>query len=150
MPRPLGEKGITPVIAIILLMIIAVAAATLTYIWVVGYVQTSLPSSSIALGERLKFEAASLRKNTQWTFTGVVRNIGDTSITIDAAYLLDGDGKTFVAEASGFSSVTLDPGEAKTITADFGTSGVEAGRVYVVKVVTTQGTEAAVKVKART
>ncbi|RLE66077.1 MAG: type IV pilin, partial [Thermoprotei archaeon] len=35
-----NKRGVSPVIAVLLLIVIAVAAAVLTYLWVLGYIGT--------------------------------------------------------------------------------------------------------------
>jgi len=142
------KRGVSPVIAVLLLVVITVAAAVLVYIWLVGFMQSQTTTTgTTALGEKLKFEAVSLKDNGR--FEAYVRNIGDANVTIVAIYLLGSDGQTVIeAEYTGFTSVTIKVGEAKKITYDFTDENVDANKVYVVKLVTNLGTEFTVKVKA--
>ena len=53
----MNKKGISPVIATLLLIIIAVAAAILTYLWVTGYIGTLQQQGGVEnLQERIKIE----------------------------------------------------------------------------------------------
>ena len=142
------KRGVSPVIAVLLLVVITVAAAVLVYVWLVGFMQSQTSTTGeTALGEQLKFEAVSLK--TDGSFEAYVRNIGDRDIRIVAFYLLEADGRTVVeADYTGVTAVTIPVNEAKKITHDFDTNPTE-GRVYVVKLVSNMGTEFAVRVKVK-
>ncbi|MEM4790228.1 MAG: archaellin/type IV pilin N-terminal domain-containing protein, partial [Thermofilum sp.] len=59
------RKGISPVIATLLLIVIAVVAAVLTYIWVTGYMGTLSPREvPEQLKERIKIDAVSYDTTT--------------------------------------------------------------------------------------
>ena len=133
------RRGISPVIAVLLLIVIAVAAAVLTYIWVVGYMGSlQQQSGTQQLQERIKIEAV---KYADTTLTIYVRNIGEVDVTISAAYLINASG-TVIASNTGLT-VDLDPGQVSGDN-DVQIKNVDlsAGATYTVKVVTDKGTEA--------
>ncbi len=138
------RRGISPVIAVLLLIVIAVAAAVLTYIWVVGYMGSlQQQSGAEQLQEKIKIEAVSYSDNT---LTIYVRNIGDVRVNITAAYLIGPQG-TVIASNLGLGDgkgVVLAPGQVSSngdITISV-TGGLDPGTTYTVKVVTEKGTEA--------
>jgi len=59
------RAGVSPVIATLLLIVIAVAAAVLAYIWIIGYQGTLTQQASTAqLQERIKIEAVEYTMGT--------------------------------------------------------------------------------------
>jgi len=132
----MNRKGISPVIAVLLLVIIAVAAAILTYLWVLGYIGTvQREGGTEALQERIKIEGVDISGNY---LVGVyVRNVGDVEATVNAIYLIDPTGDSRLIFTS---SRTLDPGVVIRIPVS--STYLSVGTTYVVKAVTTSGTEA--------
>ena len=138
----MNRKGISPIIAVLLLVIIAVAAAVLTYLWVLGYIGTvQQQGGTQPLQERIKIEGVEVAGNG--TLTAVyVRNIGDINANISTIYLIEPTGS--IKGVDWDIKEVLAPGEIKRIgvSADEGDFSVDVGETYVVKVVTAQGAEA--------
>ena len=142
----MNRKGISPIIAVLLLVIIAVAAAVLTYLWVLGYIGTvQQQGGTQSLQERIKVEGIEVEGGS---ITDVyIRNIGDVNANISTIYLVEPSGS--VKGVCDKIWLELAPGQLNSvaITGDCGsTSGdfsVEVGETYVVKVVTASGAEAA-------
>lgn len=132
------RKGVSPVIATLLLIVIAVAAAVLAYIWVTGYMGTlQAQAGAQQVQERIKIEGVTI--STQGIIQTVyVRNIGDTQVKIAAVYLLDSGGSVLGKIEQ---TTTLSPESATTISATT-LPTVTAGKTYIIKVVTARGTEA--------
>ncbi|QOJ78904.1 flagellar biosynthesis protein FlaG [Infirmifilum lucidum] len=133
------RRAISPVIATLLLIVIAVAAAVLAYIWIIGYQGTlTQQASAQQLQEKIKIEAVSYSADTN-TLSVYVRNIGDISVTIASAYVLNPSG-TAIATTDFTSNNELQPGQLL----GFSITGVslQPGYTYVAKVVTKSGTEA--------
>ncbi|MEM1545006.1 MAG: archaellin/type IV pilin N-terminal domain-containing protein, partial [Candidatus Methanomethylicia archaeon] len=86
--KKLNRKGVSPVIATLLLILIAVAAAVLVYMWVTGYVRTTATGGE-EMAERIKIEAVSVSSSA---LTAYVRNVGDVTATIGAIYVIDRSG----------------------------------------------------------
>ena len=129
------RTGVSPVIATLLLIVIAVAAAVLAYIWIIGYQGTLTQQASTAqLQERIKIEAV---QYSSGTLTVYVRNIGDVNVDIDALYVLDKTG-TIIGNSTGVG-LTLTPGQ---VNSDTVSATLNSGETYTVKAVTTKGTEA--------
>ena len=131
------RRGISPVIAVLLLIVIAVAAAILTYVWISGYVGTlQAQAGAQQLQERIKIDGVEIRDNK---ITGVyVRNIGDVEVTIDAVYVLDTSGNILGATIG--VGATITAAGASHITS-VSSPTLQEGHTYIVKVVTTRGTE---------
>jgi len=120
-----------------LLIVIAVAAAVLAYIWIIGYQGTlTQQASAQQLQERIKIEAV---EYSAGTLTVYVRNIGDIKVDIAAAYLINASG-IVIASNTAISGVSLNPGQLDSV--QISNVTLESGKTYVVKVVTAKGTEA--------
>jgi len=142
----LDRRGVSPVIAVLLLIVITVAAAVLVYIWLIGFMQSQTTTTgSTALGEELKFEAAALFTNG--TFRAYIRNVGDTAIKIVTIYLLDADGQKFYQKYDFTTPIKIDVNQVKEVAVRFSVS-ITGGKVYVVKLVSSIGTEFTIKLKA--
>jgi len=127
----MDRRGVSPVIAVLLLIVIAVTAAVLTYLWVLGYMGTlQQQGGTQQLQEKIKIEAVN-------ETTVFVRNIGDVSVTVDAIYVLNASG--VIARSTGLGT-TIDPGLVQSLSLP--TVSFEDGVTYIVKVVTEKGTEA--------
>lgn len=134
-------KGISPVIGVLLLIIIAVSSVMLTYFWVSSYMgQLNAASSPAALQEKIKIEAVEYRPSYN-TLAIWVRNIGDVRVRIYGAYLIDHTGTVIRYRTDWYHD--LNPGEVydywlrPVYPAD-----LRDGETYIVKIVTTKGTEA--------
>ena len=129
------RKAVSPVIATLLLILIAVAAAVLVYVWVTGYASSVTSAGTPELRENIKIEAISYDDGTLKVY---VRNIGDTSVTIDYVYVLSAE--TNEVEATAKVDVDIGVNEVGEVSASV---TLQSGKTYVIKVVTTNGVEAA-------
>jgi len=132
-----NKRGVSPVIAVLLLIVIAVAAAVLTYLWVLGYIGTMQTTGGTEqLQEKIKIESVDLSGSS--IYRVYVRNIGDTQVVISAIYVIfpSGDAAQIYS-----GSTTINPGSVVAITRT-STVTLTSGYTYVVKAVTTSGVEA--------
>jgi flagellin-like protein len=132
------RRGVSPVIATLLLIVIAVAAAVLAYIWITGYMGTlQAQAGAQQVQERIKIEGVQVNENNDQISAIYVRNIGDVTATIADVYLLDSSGNVL---GSSTTTATVSPESSSTISAPATT--LTPGHTYIVKIVTTRGTEA--------
>jgi len=139
--RVLNKKGVSPIIAVLLLIVITVTAALLTYLWVLGYIGSAQRSGQPSqLEEKIKIDGVKVSGNT---ITIYVRNIGSVRVVIQAVYILNATTGA-VIDANTNLNVGLDPGQVSGDTdVQITVSGTyTSGYTYVAKVVTTKGTEA--------
>jgi len=131
------RKGISPVIAVLLLIVIAVAAAILTYVWITGYIGTlQAQSGAQQVQERLKIEGVKLSGGK---ITHVyIRNIGEIQVEVTDIYILYTNGSIF--EKPTINPTTIDAGIAKSISVTM-TNTLTSGTTYIIKAVTKKGTE---------
>ncbi|BES80953.1 archaellin/type IV pilin N-terminal domain-containing protein [Pyrodictium abyssi] len=139
-------RGVSPVVATALLVLIAVATAALLYLWVSGVVQ-SMPQNSYQMQEQIKIDAVQYEVNgNTYNFTIYVRNVGDIKTKIASAYVINSNNT--VAAANTTVNVQLAPGAVDEVLV----ANVPAGKlseVVQVKVVTENGVEASYVVTLR-
>jgi flagellin-like protein len=115
-------KGISPVISVLLMIAIAVAASLVAYAWVMGY----MDFTTTIVGKTIQVQSVSP--------TAVyVQNIGDSNVVLNALYV-----NGTLVEAT-FEPAEIGPSATSTITS--GTSWAGASQVTV-KIVTTDGISA--------
>ena len=104
-----SKKAISPILATLLLIVIAVAAIVVTYAWVMTYTSSTTTQAGIFL----RIDSVSWPSNT--TITMYVRNTGTADATLDAVYI--GTSSTNLAL---HTNVTYNP-SSKVVLEDGGT-----------------------------
>jgi flagellin-like protein len=104
-----SRRGISPILATLLLIVIAVAAIVVTYAWIMIY----MSSAGQQAGIQLNIEAVNWPNNS--TIKLYVRNTGTSDATIDAVYV--GTSSTNLVKQT---DVTYNP-TSKVVTANGGT-----------------------------
>ena len=126
-----SKKAVSPVIATLLMIAVAVAASVIVYVWSAGLLGTLMGGGGSQVKEQLIVEAYSWP--AAGTFTLNLRNTGSSSVIVD---------KIYVGGTSGTvgGTTTINPGESQaiTVTALTGLSLV-LGTAYTVKIVTKTG-----------
>jgi len=134
------KRAFSPVIAALILMLIAVAAGVVVYGYVMGWLggATNVPPGT--KGE-LQFDSLYATAGPSGTITTYVRNVGQKELTLSRVYV-NGENKTFA-----LSDYALSVGEVSgAITVNY---IMTAGRTYEVKVTCTDGTAISQSVEAR-
>ena len=153
------KRAISPVIATLILIVVAVVAGVAVYGFVTGFIAQTT-SQSQAPGS-IVIDAASIDVNAGADKVQVVvRNVGVENATmVDTVYILDaGDQSlkyaldTFTWDPAAATSTGITPGGIATATksgSDFiDAPDVTAGNWYIIKVITSDGSSATIKVKA--
>jgi flagellin-like protein len=139
-PVELHRKGISPIIATVILVLIAVAAGVMLWLWVSGFT-SAMPAEQQALNERIRIDAVKVEDGSggSKSVTIYVRNIGKTDVAIGAAYILD-TSNTIIASNTDTSSIpSISPGSVEEVTVS--SVQLKSGYAYVAKVVTINGVE---------
>jgi len=144
-------RGLEPIVAAVLLIVVAVIGAMLVYVWFTGYVtKATSQAESTATSEKLKIEAASLTvyTNRSGTLKLYMRNIGGDAVKLRGLYVFRPGSLNALCSlpVSGFP--TINPGSYyETDPINLPTScNLYAGNDYVIKVVSQKGTEFAITV----
>lgn len=125
-----AKKGISPILATLLLIVIAVAAVIVTYAWVMTFTTTQTTTA----GKMIKFDSAVINSATD-NATIYVRNTGTEVVTVDKIYV---DGIDYTAYARGLPATltTTGTGATATLTLNGGAAGLNfaADTTYKMKV----------------
>ena len=132
------KKGVSPVIATAILVLIAVVAGVLLWLWVSGFISASTAQQP-ALYERIKIEGVNVTTTTaRVNVTAYVRNVGAAAVIIDAIYVLNASGVVVAQDTT--VNVPISPGQVEEVSISVTT--LTSGLSYAVKVVTKNGVEA--------
>ena len=148
--RSRGRKAVSPIVATLLLILIAVAAAVVLYSWVSGLTSSTKTTGAERTGVAFTIEAAKINATGNIT-TIWVRNVG--SVPIDngtwSLYILDPTTGNVVTENTSWTfNSTISPGELKNLNVT-GITGLNSGDYYTVRVVSPQGVSDSIYVKAQ-
>jgi flagellin-like protein len=130
-----SKKGISPILATLLLIVIAVAAVIVTYAWVMTFTgSTTGQAGAVLVVENVRFYTSGSTDRVEI----VIRNSGTNSATVAEVYRGTSD-----SDLQQQSSVTYDPssrviaeGESIKITFNYNWA---SGTRYYFKVVTEEG-----------
>ncbi|MGC9134107.1 archaellin/type IV pilin N-terminal domain-containing protein [Caldisphaera sp.] len=155
-----SNKAISDIVAVVMLILIAIAAAVLIYLWLSGLVG-SVHSSNPALTERISIASVAFNVAPKISsnikeipnITAYVQNTGSTSVTISSIYIINAtsgstlnNGTVFYYNSGILSkgSVTIPPNSIANVTAVlFGLSQSSLhGTPIIVEVVTSNGVQA--------
>ncbi len=106
----LNKKAISPIIAVLLLIAIAVAAAIITYMWVMGFIGTATMTATAAQGQivveswEIIPEGAGEPSGTDVAIL-YIRNTGSVAVTIESVYV---DGKLETISPNYTSTATTE------------------------------------------
>ncbi|MET1102300.1 MAG: archaellin/type IV pilin N-terminal domain-containing protein [Pyrodictiaceae archaeon] len=140
-------RGLSPIVSVVLLILIAVAASVLIYTWMSG-LATSSPASEPALQERIKIDSIRVATNTSATtyksnVTIYVRNLGSIAFKPSGAFIYDVASGTEICSntTSKLASITVKPGYVEEVVVNCEVA-LTSGKAYRAIVVTERGSEA--------
>jgi flagellin-like protein len=129
--RKVNEKGVSPVIAVLLMIAIAVAAAILVYVWSMGLIGTLTTGGGSQTREQVIVDAYSWNASTN-AITLYARNVGSAEVILDAVYV----GGDVASTNMGTTLPVLGP----VIQVDIVPTGTyTSGVAYTMKVITKTG-----------
>ncbi|MGC8564141.1 MAG: archaellin/type IV pilin N-terminal domain-containing protein [Fervidicoccaceae archaeon] len=145
--KKLVKRGVSPIVATLLLILIAIAAAAVLYVWVNTLSSSTTQYNPGNVASAISIDAADLSTNT---LTAYVRNVGSNVISgVLNVYIYNQTGTLIATGQSG--SVTIQPGQVQSISATLSfTTGnqITSGTTYTVKVVAPGGASAVASVTA--
>jgi len=141
-----SKKGISPILATLLLIVIAVAAIIVTYAWVMTYMGTQTQQAGVLI----------TTENVRWYGTPAisahnltdinVRNIGTSTVRIVRVYMGTSQGNLMQVTANCVAGInaTVEPQKMTTITIQWPISGIDTaytvGQTYYFSIATEPGT----------
>jgi len=128
-----SKEGISPILATLLLIVIAVAAVIVTYAWVMTFTSAQTTTA----GKMIKFDSAVINSASDMV-TVYVRNWGTEHVTLDTVFVDGMDYTQFVDSPTGFPTAgcSLPTEDVVTIILNGTQAGLDfnAGSTYEVKV----------------
>jgi len=130
-----SKIGVSPVLSVLLMIIVAVAASLVTYAWVMGYIGFTTSKA----GKSLQIQSVAYNK-TSSTLHVYVQNVGDALISLNRTNCLYVDGMLKTVKEGDLDPPDgqLDKGETAGIT--IYVAGLSSGSQHKVKVVSLDGT----------
>ncbi len=110
--NPARRKGISPILATIILIVITVVAGVMLYGFVTGFFSSSATANNANLETSLVIPSGA----SQGTFTLTVKNAGTTDIKTINVTLYSPSGATIAKVNWAYSTAPLAPGQEVTIT----------------------------------
>jgi len=128
-----SKEGISPILATLLLIVIAVAAVIVTYAWVMTFTSTQTGRA----GKMIEFDEAHINSASD-IVTLYVRNSGTEAVTLDKVYVDGTDYTQYVSSPANFatagSSLAVDAVVTMTLNGTSAGLDFTSGNSYKVKV----------------
>ncbi len=133
------RRGLSPIVSVILLILVAVGATIILYSWLSGAASNN-PTQTGSLYERIAVNAVQYDA-TNKKATIFISNLGKTSVKIASAYIINATSGVVLCSNTSISDVTIPPGNTGNVTIENCLSSTEAlpSGVYIAKVVTSDG-----------
>ncbi len=125
-----SRRAVSPVIATLLMIAVAVAASIIVYVWSIGLLGALMGSGGAQTKEQLIMEVYNWGGNTT-TLTFTLRNVGSSAVTVASVYL----GGTALATAL---TTAISIGATSPFSYSPG-AGYTSGAAYTLKVVSASG-----------
>jgi len=125
-----SKKAVSPVIATLLMIAVAVAASVIVYVWSAGLLGTLMGGGGSQVKEQLIIEAYNWNNPASLVLS--IRNVGSASVTIDKIYV--------AGSSMGFSPPAASVPVGTVVSVTVGITGIAGyGVAYPIKVVTQTG-----------
>ncbi len=158
-----ARKGISPIIATVLLILIAIATGILIYAFANGWIGGRLSSGTGPNTVLVVEEGYYVSNTTGKGFILYVRNDGGVQVNITSAYVTAPNGEVYYVSAKNISTslkaavstggkgVVITPGNVQTVVvAQPSGLTVTKGYIYKITLVTTGGVEVTYSIRAPT
>jgi len=149
--RKLFKRGVSPIVATLLLILIAIAAAAVLYVWVNNLSSSATQYNSGNVASAISIDAADLMittANNNVNVTAYVRNIGGSEINGNFnVYVYNQTGALVASGTTG--SVSIQPGQVQPVYASLNnTTNIVPEQAYSIKIVAPSGASAVISVTA--
>jgi len=133
------RRGVSPIVATFILILISIAAGVILWVWLSGYISRPVQEES-ALYERIRVEAVSVSDDGM-RIRVYVRNVGVSPVTVASVYIVNArTGTVYGGCFNTSANVRLDPGEIAPIDVVCDVRPLQIG-TYMVRAVTASGVE---------
>jgi len=126
-----GNKAVSPVLAVLMMVAVAVAASLVAYAWIMNYLSFTTAKS----GKAVQIQSVGFIGNDLMIY---VQNVGQGSVQLDPAQSVYINGILKNLPPEGIYDTSLDEGETATI--NITDQGGLAGQRTTIRIVTSEGT----------
>ncbi len=142
------RRSVSPVVATLLLILIAVAASIIVYTWVTG-LSASVKGTGASFNERFSLESGDLSLG-KGKLVLYIRNTGEADIALNGApaYVYDSSGTLVEALTLTGPNTPLKPGKVASYTASIDVTKYQVGEYYRIVVTLPSGFEDSILLKA--
>lgn len=144
MVRVTSGSGISSIISVVLLILIAVSVGIIIYAFATGWVGSRL-SGTIGPSTILTIEKGWCNVTLN-SCTVMVRNDGSKTVSIVRAYVIDPIGHVYMQTYS--NPVQVSPGNVSEVTVNPSDLTLHLGYTYKITLIANDGTEASTTIKA--
>ena len=103
------SKAISPIIATLILIVIAVVAGVMLYSFVMGFMAKTTANTGTFSGSTLTIQGASISSTSSgYTVTAVVTNTGSSPVTVTAINVLYANDSSLIGTTSSISTQPID------------------------------------------
>ncbi len=142
------ERAISDIVAVVMLILIAISASVLIYMWMSGLVG-SVHKSNPGLYEKIQIVSASISENSSgYTFKAYVQNLGSSRVQINSLSVINASNGNAIYSAS-LSPTSIPSGKVVEITTSTTSSSISAppaGTPVIIEVTTIHGVQATYQV----
>ena len=143
------RKGVSPIIAVLLMILIAIAAGIMVYAFIAGWIGGATAGTTVVQGQLTVDFATANTTN----ITIFVRNVGGVQVRLEAIYVTAANGSLIYTNTSlAKADLTINPGEVINFTIPFKGDdpiNLEVGNVYTVRLVASDGSTLVFSVRAQ-
>lgn len=125
------RRGVSPVIAVLLMIAIAISIGVLVYVWISGLAGSLTNTGGTQVADRLELVAYQFSGSNLILY---IRNAGNNKVTVDEIYVL---GESIMDSTSDVG-VPINPGETQQIQVSLN-GDYQDGQAYTVRVVASSG-----------
>lgn len=135
-----NKKGMSAILATLLLVVIVVAMGAIVYAWSTGLIGGMMKQPA-STGEALTLDSGVFNTATNATLS--VRNVGDSSVSLERCYVEGTDGSSTTVESTGLSitSIPVSSVSDVVITVSPTSMNFTQGYTYEFKMVTASGNQ---------
>ena len=132
-----SKKGISPILATLLLIVIAVAAVIVTYAWVMTFTgSTTSQAGAVLTVENVRFYNTS---GSEYNIDITLRNSGTADATVDSVYMGPSASDLSLLGPTAATTGTVEAGSTYTIEITGGTTLWTDGTTYYFNIGTEEG-----------
>jgi flagellin-like protein len=144
MAKKIARRAVSPVLATLMMVAVAVAMSVIIFTWSQGFLSQTGEAASgqqaqqnIAAQSGIAIDGVTFNMTSR-TATVYVRNVGTVTITPAKVIATNLSTREQVTNSTSFNPASLNPGEGASVDVNF--SNLDSGNIVIFRVTTTKGT----------